>query len=450
MSTDVIDIASFWAERRKRYPRPEDLLKHDPWPIELQHLKGKDRLGHLPVYYDFDWEAVIGHNRKTFPNGASLAYLAKQECPVGKYPVLLLTQREDVEEAPIITDTHFVVVVQIHAYLRNAGPDAATSYFARLTRTGVTSIAALKEAASTPEGLDLLLSLVNVEKLKDWAASNDEALLAIVETAMSTGFSELLKLLTIEDIASILEWSLTNDGHKTLEIVERLREDTLPHLYTLTGVARLQRAIDVWDANRDNSHEEFWQQEFAANSFILGQLFCQPVVIIEEKAYVGGKKLNDRGGNLLDFLLGTKLTNNCILVEIKTPTTKLTSKPYRKDVFNVSEELTGAVLQVTNYRHRLAENSFSLLEPGQHIFEPPCVVIIGDSAELSDDLRLKAFEHFRRGQKHVEIVTFDEVYEKIRGLHKLMLGESEAALSSPIACQPSDGGKDEVPTQTAS
>ena len=85
--------------------------------------------------------------------------------------------------------------------------------------------------------------------------------------------------------------------------------------------AHLRKLLMVWKANENNSEEEFWQKTMAENTLIISQLFSFPVLILESKAYVGGKSIANTGGKLLDFLLVDKLGNNAALVEIKTPMT---------------------------------------------------------------------------------------------------------------------------------
>ena len=51
---------------------------------------------------------------------------------------------------------------------------------------------------------------------------------------------------------------------------------------------RLTDLLRLWDANKTNGNEEFWQIQFQGHSLALSQLFSVPVTLIEGKAYVGG------------------------------------------------------------------------------------------------------------------------------------------------------------------
>jgi len=54
---------------------------------------------------------------------------------------------------------------------------------------------------------------------------------------------------------------------------------------------RIINALGIWDAQRKNSDEEFWQLTFNENSYVLSQVFAIPMVFLKDKAYVGGMKL---------------------------------------------------------------------------------------------------------------------------------------------------------------
>lgn len=111
-----------------------------------------------------------------------------------------------------------------------------------------------------------------------------------------------------------------------------------------------------------------------------------------------------------------------VLVEIKTPATKLLGPKYR-GTYCPSAELSGAVMQVLDYRRTLSKNLTSVVEGTNHrlsAFSPRCAVIIGNGAlELDNDLKRRAFELFRTNSKDVELVTYDELFRKLEVLASL-------------------------------
>jgi hypothetical protein len=68
------------------------------------------------------------------------------------------------------------------------------------------------------------------------------------------------------------------------------------------GVAALRSVQATWASNRANGSEDFWQRTFAAHAFVFSQLFAYPIVVIGQKAYIGGKRLDNQHGNVVDFL----------------------------------------------------------------------------------------------------------------------------------------------------
>jgi hypothetical protein len=157
---------------------------------------------------------------------------------------------------------------------------------------------------------------------------------------------------------------------------------------------------------------------------VLSQLFAYPLVVVAKKAYVGGKRLDNRHGNIVDFLGSVPATGSAVLIEIKTPATRLLGPEYRQDVFPSSPDLGGAIAQVLHYRETLLRE-LNTLTQGRHALltgaEPRCVLIVGNAErELTDDYRKGSFERVRERLFGVTVVTFDEVFRRISDLVSLI------------------------------
>lgn len=184
---------------------------------------------------------------------------------------------------------------------------------------------------------------------------------------------------------------------------------------------RVVDALRTWDANRENKDEELWQITFAQNTYVLSQVFAAPVVFIEDKAYVGGMQLDRKEARLVDYLYAMESSREAVLVEIKSPVTKLLGSKYR-GVYRPSGELTGAIVQVRDYRAQLVAHLQTLGEKARNEItplDPRCVVIVGDGAQLTTPGRRRSFELFRSSLKDVEVVTYDELYRKLEVLAQL-------------------------------
>lgn len=194
---------------------------------------------------------------------------------------------------------------------------------------------------------------------------------------------------------------------------------------------RIIEVLRTWDARRSESAEGFWQETFNTNSYVLSQVFAVPVLFIQDNAYLGGMKLDRRDAKFVDYLFSAESSREAILVEIKTPTTRLLGQEYRRNTFAPSADLAGSVVQVLSYRTELVANLEDLVDGGAELraFRPKCVLIAGNAGvELDDAHKRKSFELFR-GSVDVEIVTYDELFRKVEILAELFslkrTGESE-------------------------
>jgi hypothetical protein len=164
------------------------------------------------------------------------------------------------------------------------------------------------------------------------------------------------------------------------------------------------------------------------NSYIISQTFLFPVIILKDKAYVGGKGIDNAGGNLLDFLFTHRLSNNVALIEIKTPTTPVLGSKYRTGVYSISQDLSGGINQVLNYKDSLIKQYDSLVRGSRHdfqAFDPKCVVIAGCVGSLRDEEQLRSFELFRSNLKDVQVLTYDELFNKLEMLLRLLEGSAD-------------------------
>jgi hypothetical protein len=180
-----------------------------------------------------------------------------------------------------------------------------------------------------------------------------------------------------------------------------------------------KRIVDIlrtWDCNQTNNDEGFWQITFRENVYAISQVFAVPLVFIKESAYVGGMNIDRQNAKLVDYLFSMESSQEAVLVEIKTPATKLLGPKYR-GTYRPSPELSGAVMQTLDYRRTLIANLASIGEGTGHklkAFAPKCVVVIGNGVlELDAEPKRTAFELFRSNSKDVEIITYDELFRKL-------------------------------------
>jgi hypothetical protein len=197
-----------------------------------------------------------------------------------------------------------------------------------------------------------------------------------------------------------------------------LSPSELPSLTALLGLSSIKAALQFWADNLTNKDEEFWQQALAERAYILSQAYAYPIVVIKGKAYVGGKQFDDKGGKLADFLLAVESTSALLIVEVKTPKTRLLGAEYRQGVYPLSPDLTGAITQALSYQRSLGLDFYHLSansEGKMLLGHPRCLVIAGNSeSEFENDKMRECFELQRERLQGVSVITYDELFSKLR------------------------------------
>jgi hypothetical protein len=256
-------------------------------------------------------------------------------------------------------------------------------------------------------------------KLEDAAARFLRLGQADLEALLDAHPEESLQVLT-----KLVQWlsagSMTTEAASALATMDPTR---LPSVTALLGLSALKAAVDLWDANQGNSSEKFWQRELSRHSFVLSQLFAHPVVVIQERAYLGGKAIDDTGGSYLDFLAASSMTNAVALIEIKTPGTALLGSDYRTGAYPVSSEISGAIAQVLKYRRTLVAEFDRLSQAGRKLIlgSPRCIIVAGHiEEEFRSSEQRESFEAFRGQLSDVQLISFDELFSKLRTSARLL------------------------------
>jgi hypothetical protein len=162
-----------------------------------------------------------------------------------------------------------------------------------------------------------------------------------------------------------------------------------------------------------------WQEFFNENPFILNMAFGYPVIKVRDQASVGGRKLSGEGEKITDFLVKNSLTNNTAIFEIKTPQTPILNKtPFRDGVYTPAADLSGSINQALDQKYQF-QKQIAQIKDNSRLYDIEsyavhCCLVIGTTPDGDD--QKKSFELFRRNSKDVEIVTFDELLEKLKQL----------------------------------
>ncbi|WP_017795737.1 Shedu immune nuclease family protein [Oceanobacillus kimchii] len=243
-------------------------------------------------------------------------------------------------------------------------------------------------------------------------------------------FTQLLDDDKSDVLEKTLEWIVNNENSdKMLDKLSKLQGNELDQLNTLVGLTNLKKLLVIWEANKDNDLEKFWQDLLKEHTWILSQLFSNPTVLIDNEVYVGGKTTSNDNGKLVDFLYANPFSKDAVLIEIKTPTTPLINNAqYRTGVYSAHKELIGAITQVLTYKGALQKEYSNILvnniNNGRNtefdVINPICVVIAGRFDNLKEISHKHSFELYRKELKTVIVITFDELFKKVENLIDLL------------------------------
>ena len=218
------------------------------------------------------------------------------------------------------------------------------------------------------------------------------------------------------------------------------REDVVAMGYRKEQVQRfeallLDKAVfdEAEQAQAQRGVESVWQAFFEANAWIFGYGLSHLYLSgFDEgrlnRAIRGHDVLHS--GKVSDGLLRTRgLISTLCFAEIKTHRTPLLGEEYRKGCWAPSRELAGAIAQVQGTVSAAIESLGPRMQPkddqgaplGYEIFNirPKAFIVIGHlnqlvSANGVHEDKLRSFEQFRNGIQGIEILTFDELFERSR------------------------------------
>lgn len=178
--------------------------------------------------------------------------------------------------------------------------------------------------------------------------------------------------------------------------------------------------------------ESLWQMFFERNQWVFGYGLSYFFVTgfdnqKLEQVVKGHDLLNC--GKRADALMKTRgIINSLCFVEIKTHQMKLLeSSAYRSGCWAPSKELTGAVAQVQGTVAIAMENLYGMLRTtdkegkptGEVVFnfKPRAFIVAGSLGEFISEHgvnneQLRSFEIFRNSIEGIDIMTFDELYER--------------------------------------
>ncbi|MBI3981010.1 DUF4263 domain-containing protein [Candidatus Microgenomates bacterium] len=245
--------------------------------------------------------------------------------------------------------------------------------------------------------------------------SDEKGFKIIAELAESRG------LINMGDIGNI------SKKRKSLDFFKNLLEDA-------NAFAKIK---SEWKKQRD---EDVWQQFFEDNKWIFGYgleyVFNAAIKKEQLQQVLKGNDFLSHGKKPDGILKTLGIAQFFNIVEIKTHKKRLMNdKMYRiSNVWQVSDELTGAIAQCQQYIRITVGNITELIEikddngnrTGEEVFcfEPKCFLLMGsmrdeftdENGEIGNTDKLSCFEYFRKNLFRPEIITFDQIYQRAKNI----------------------------------
>ncbi|PHF12223.1 Shedu immune nuclease family protein [Bacillus toyonensis] len=246
----------------------------------------------------------------------------------------------------------------------------------------------------------------------------------IVKDAEEGSFT-MGKVLSVEIDEKIQLFS--NAFQYSLDLIKELN---IKVTRALSGFYAYKDVLEKWNDSFLNEKEEKWQKIFEENPWILSTCLSIPYVFFASKALVGGGTIQNEAKKIADFVQKNHC-NNISIIEIKKPNTTIFAKggPYREpDIFNFDVNFSGAINQLLSYKDRLFKSFYAIQSETERVHDTRIevlnsrsVLIIGSlEGELRDEepkvrkFKLECFERFRNELRNIDIITYDELFEKIK------------------------------------
>jgi hypothetical protein len=261
-----------------------------------------------------------------------------------------------------------------------------------------------------------LLEFLNLVRFMDLSDTNN------FKSSLST-LRE--KVLVNKEDKELLD-SLTHlHGDNRINFLEKMRDSSLTKqdLDILTGrkdgLVLFHRKLYI----EKDWNEAQWQNFFSENTWIFGYgLDYRFLSILQKEAAVSDVDVDGKNTVNSDFLMGSN--DFTVLVELKRPDTLLfESGKNRSHSWRLSQYLVHAVSQILAQKAawEIKSSQTNYDENGcpitQRTSDPKAILIIGKKDEIDGnprdfEIKQKTFELYRRDSRNVEILTYDELYER--------------------------------------
>lgn len=246
-------------------------------------------------------------------------------------------------------------------------------------------------------------------------------------------FKNKIQAEKVKELSSLTEnIKLSNDDIKALLYSQR--RNSIHWFYAFLKDLSNKENVRAFESYRhkhkitENGEEAIWHHFLKNNEWIIGlNVDVKFIRDLLTKQKVGNENSKGKGSPEVDLLGISYFTT---LIELKTSKTSLfkvdKTKNSRANTWDFSNEFIEAYSQTLaqrseiNANKNIVDENGNIIDTKKHrILDPKAVLIIGNRNiefphKRNTDLDIKSdcFERFRRDSRNIEIITFDELFER--------------------------------------
>jgi len=347
------------------------------------------------LVFDFDWAAVIGHNKPNFRGLQDLSQAISQFAKMcGKTPLLLLSNKVDVAFDELVIDSRYIAIIDITLFRSSARESDKSALFFLSAFSPHGNISAASVGPATPLRVQQLLSALEVG-----LDGKSDVLIEV----MTKGGSKLT-LALLNAAVKGLEKSASREDLEALTNI--FSTSTASVIADAATAARRRVAIGEFERLLgENANEHQFQPWFQRNAWVLGSHCVQ--ILDDRRIDVG---------SIADFLV-EGYDGRVDLVELKRPGLRFWHSEKDHDNYIPHPHLVTAITQAQNYQFALEGeiNSNKTRErlKGVPIAKPSSLLIHGRSNNWIDK-QFEAQRLLNAGFTNLSVMTYDQVLRRAK------------------------------------
>ena len=228
-----------------------------------------------------------------------------------------------------------------------------------------------------------------------------------------------------EIVAKIKDLLSRSDGE---EILKQILSDESLVSSDIVNIGYRKKGLEQFRENlKNNLSEKKWQEFFKDNLWIFGYgLDYRFNSCLQGEASLSNSNLDGKNTVISDFLMGDNSFTT--FVELKKPGTPIFAKTKNRsnswclttDFFNsvsqiLEQKAAGQIKLENNSNYNSDGNKIN-----QKAYDSKVILLYGSWEQIENDnprdkqIKKKTFELFRRNNRNIEIITYDELFERAK------------------------------------